>query len=94
MVLVRVMIAKVEDKGAFLEVQGWNCVQWIKEALETLDKDKKALGRRVADWQTVRNAVMAYCQRKKDGHRFDGQEQHDMSKFPTNDLPEGKEVVP
>ncbi|KAI9700031.1 MAG: hypothetical protein M1836_002565 [Candelina mexicana] len=104
MLLVRVMIAKVEDHGQLSSVlrstpirqgeQGWNCVLWIKEALEELQANGKALGTRVTEWAKVREGVMTYIQRKKDQHRFDGRGHFDTSKVPTYDLIEQKETVP
>jgi hypothetical protein len=102
--LVRVMIAKVENKDRLVsiirntpirpDVAGWNCVGWVKEVLETLETDGKALGTGVIEWTKVRNGAMEYCQRKKDEHRFDGKVQFDMSKAATYDLIEGKETIP
>jgi hypothetical protein len=104
MLLVRVMIAKVEKKDRLIstlrdtpikqDVAGWNCVGWVKEALQNLEMDGKALGTAVTDWTKVRNAVMEYCQQQKDKHRFDGQGNYDMTKVPTYDLIEGREVIP
>ncbi|KAF2007406.1 hypothetical protein P154DRAFT_420169 [Amniculicola lignicola CBS 123094] len=104
MLLVRVMIAKVENKDRFIYiirntpirqgVEGWNCVGWVQEALQSLEADGKALGTGVTEWTKVRNAVMEYCQRKKDEHRFDGQGNYDMTKAPTYDLVERKERIP
>ena len=103
MVLVRVMIAKVNNRDRLISilrnvpirphVLGWNCVEWVKEALELLEKDGKALGNSVTEWRTVRNAAMDYCQRKKDEHRFDGKAQFDMITVPTYDLLEKRETV-
>ncbi|KAF2875932.1 hypothetical protein BDV95DRAFT_485478 [Massariosphaeria phaeospora] len=104
MLLVRVMIAKVEKKDRLLAairntpvrqgVAEWNCVAWVQEALRNLEVDGRALGTGVTEWTKVRNAAMEYCQRKKDGHRFDGQGDYDMKKVPTYDLVEGKEKMP
>lgn len=103
MLLVRIMIAKVEDNGQLISIlrntpirqgeQGWNCVLWIKEALEKLEADGKTLGTSVIEWGRVRDGVMTYCQRKKDQHRFDGKGNFDMNKVPTYDLIEQKETV-
>lgn len=103
MILVRVMIAKVKNRDRLIsilrnvpirpDVPGWNCVEWLKEALELLENDGKALGTRVTEWRTVRNAAMDYCQRKKDEHRFDGEAQFDMTIVPTYDLLERGETM-
>ena len=76
MLLVRVMIGKVEDGNSLAQILsttpirqnkvGWNCVAWVREALERLKADGKALGTSVIDWEAVRNESMSYCQRKKD----------------------------
>ncbi|KAH9863394.1 hypothetical protein IAQ61_009671 [Plenodomus lingam] len=104
MVLIRVMIAKVEDRDRIISiirntpirqgVAGWNCVGWLQEALQRLEADGKALGTGVTDWAKIRNAAMEYCQRKKAEHRFDGQGIFDMTKVATYDLIERKEKIP
>ncbi|RMZ67682.1 hypothetical protein GMOD_00001642 [Pyrenophora seminiperda CCB06] len=103
MLLVRVMIAKVENKNRLIQiirntpirpdVPGWNCVGWVQEALQRLEADDKALGTSVLEWTKVRDAAMEYCQKKVDEHRFDGKVTYDMEKVPTFDLLEGKETV-
>jgi hypothetical protein len=104
MLLVRVMIAKVEKKDRFISivrntpirqgVAGWNCVGWVQEALQSLKADRKALGTAMTEWTKVKNTAMEYCERKKEEHRFDGQGNYDMTKVPTYDLVEGKELIP
>lgn len=103
MLLVRIMIGKVEDKARLVSVlrntpirqgqPGWNCVIWVKEVLEGLKADGKAMGTSVLEWESVRDEAMKYCQRKQDQHRFDGQGSYDSSKAPTYDLVEGKETI-
>ncbi|KAJ0414784.1 hypothetical protein BJY00DRAFT_305322 [Aspergillus carlsbadensis] len=93
MLLVRVVIAKVMDRSRVADIfrstpirqgqPGWNCVSG----------DSRALGTNVTDWAKVRNQAMAYCQQKKDQHRFDGRGNFDMGKVPTFDLMEMKEIV-
>ncbi|KAF1835331.1 hypothetical protein BDW02DRAFT_496044, partial [Decorospora gaudefroyi] len=100
----RVMTAKIEKKdrlGAILcstlirqGVQGWNCVSWVQEALQSLEADRKSSGTGVTEWKKVRDAAMEYCQRKKDEHRFDGQGNYDRGKAPTFDLLAGQETIP
>jgi len=67
---------------------------WIKEALEGLKVDGKALGTSVTEWNQVRDGAMTYCQRKKDQHRFDGQGNFNMNKTPTYDLMDDRETIP
>jgi hypothetical protein len=75
MQLVRVLVAKIENYGRFerilqsIQIQGevadWNCVEWVREALEMLESDGKALGTSVVDWKTVRDACMEYVQKRR-----------------------------
>lgn len=103
-ILVRLLVAKVTDRDRLLQVlravpvvqddPDWNCVLWVREALSTLEKDGRAVGTSQLDWQTVRNAAMTYCQKKKNAHRFDGKAKFDMTKPATYDLLEMKETIP
>lgn len=72
----------------------WNCVTWVKDALETLQVDGRALGTSQLDWKTVRDAAMGYCQEKRVQHRFDGSGTFDIRKAPTYSLLEGRETIP
>lgn len=104
MLLVRIMIGKIEKKDRFLsvlrkvpirqEMPGWNCVIWVHEALEALHADGRSLGTSMIDWQRVRDMAMAYVQRKKDEHRFDGLGSFDTKKVPTYDMLKNKETIP
>ncbi|KAI1824292.1 hypothetical protein F4861DRAFT_539175 [Xylaria intraflava] len=79
---------------------GWNCVEWVKEALMRLEKDEekdeKALGTSVLGWQAVRDAAMWYVEEKAAEHRFDGKAeagQFDTRKVATYDLVEETETI-
>ena len=103
MLLVRVLIGKVANMDrlkialrATPVVQGdqmWNCVMWVKNALEVLQAEGGALGTCELGWTTVRDAAMAYCQEKRDQHRFDGSGNFDLSRAPTYSLLEGRETI-
>lgn len=106
MILVRVLVAKIINVDRLVSVlqsvpvrgsePRWNCVEWVKEALEKLQKDGKALGTSVLGWQTVRDTAMWYVEKKAAEHRFDGKAetgQFDTSKVATYDLLEGKETM-
>jgi hypothetical protein len=106
MLLVRVLIGKVTNMQRLESIlqdipvrQGdpaWNCVIWVKQALEKLQADGKAVGTSRLDWPRVRDAAMKYVQDNKDQHRFDGrapQGKFDMKKAATFDLLEGREVI-
>jgi hypothetical protein len=103
MSLVRVMIGKVEKKDVLADtIKGvqirnedpeWNCVIWVKEALEALLL-AGALGTNNAAWAKVRETVMWYMEKKKEEHRYDGQGGFDMDKPATFDMLKDKETIP
>ncbi|KAH0829867.1 hypothetical protein AYO21_10175 [Fonsecaea monophora] len=100
MLLVRVLIDKVNDPSRLDAIlcqtpvkdgaKDWNCVAWLKDALELVGKDKAALGTSVIAWDTVRKAAMEYCNQKKSAGRFSTR--YDLEKIPTYDLLERKEI--
>ncbi|KAJ9609302.1 hypothetical protein H2204_015561 [Knufia peltigerae] len=102
MLLVRVLIGKVDDSArldAILRqtpvrdgLDGWNCVAWLKEALELVSKDKKAVGTSVLVWNTVRKTALDYCNQKKADGRFSSA-RYNPEKVPTYDLLEHKETT-
>ena len=103
MLLVRLMIGKVERRDRLVSIlrsvpirqdeEGWNCVGWVKEALESLRADESAMGKSTLEWQAVRDGVMDYVEKKKAEHRFDGLGSFDMSKVATYDMLEGRETI-
>ncbi|KAG9253201.1 uncharacterized protein F5Z01DRAFT_637460 [Emericellopsis atlantica] len=105
MLLVRVIFAKVKDRdrSEFIlrnipiragEV-GWNCVGWVKKAIETALSDKKALGPpKNLNWDSIRDTAMWYVEKKKAAHRFDGRVKYDQEKAATWDMFDGVELVP
>ncbi len=102
--LARIMIGKVRDAARFETAlrnvpmrqvhRDWNCVYWIKEALETACVDRRSVGSCVVEWSRVRNTAMEFVQKKVDEHRFDGTRDFDMSRPPTYDLVKEKETIP
>ncbi|PLB44812.1 hypothetical protein P170DRAFT_367189 [Aspergillus steynii IBT 23096] len=103
MLLVRIMVAKIIDKTDLVGVlretpvrqdtPGWNCVGWVKEALERVQANGQMVGRQMLEWEAIRNEAMRYCQMKRDQHRFDGKGSFDIQTVPTFDLIEGREIV-
>lgn len=101
--LVRIIIAKVEDTDRLLGImreipiragdEGWNCVGWVKEALDIVCSDGQTVGRCVPDWDRVRDCAMEYCREKIKEGRFDVSGGFDMSIVPTYDLILEKEIV-
>ncbi|KIW39650.1 hypothetical protein, variant [Exophiala oligosperma] len=102
MLLVRVLIGKVDDSARLDAIlrqtpvrdgtDGWNCVFWLKEALERVSKDKKALGTCVLVWDTIRKTAMDYCNQKKADGRFSSAK-FDPDRAPTYDLLVRKEII-
>ncbi|KAM4054575.1 hypothetical protein HRG_005411 [Hirsutella rhossiliensis] len=74
--------------------EGWNCVGWIKEALQAAIGDGRALGTCARDWESVRDTVMWYVEAKKAAHRFDGTVPYDPTKAATWDMLESAELAP
>jgi hypothetical protein len=104
MLLVRIMVGKVKNMGRLQsifertpvrpEVEGWNCVGWVKEALLAAMKDGKALGSCAGEsWESIRDVAMWYVEQKKAAHRFDGTVSFDSSKAATWDMLEGVELI-
>jgi hypothetical protein len=102
MILVRILIAKVEDKARLAQIlrqvpvrreEGWNCVAWVKEALLLVKNSKGVVGTSMVDWEDVRDAALTYCQQKRDQHRFDGSKVWAEDRVPTFDLLQDKETI-
>lgn len=106
MILVRIRVGKVASMERLSSVlrstkikatePGWNCVAWVREALEGLKDDGKALGTSKIDWVSIRDTAMRYVEQEKSQHRFDGtasSEDFSRTKVATWDCLEGKEVV-
>ncbi|KAG6041292.1 hypothetical protein E4U41_005120 [Claviceps citrina] len=102
MLLVRVMIAKIKDRKklkAILrrtpvrpQVQGWNCVYWVKEALEKALQTRGVLGTlENASWDLIRRTAVWYVETKEADHRFDGKGYYNPNEAPTWDMIEGVE---
>ena len=102
MLLIRIVVGKVKDMSRLRaifegtpvrpEVEGWNCVEWVKEALLTAIKDGKALGTSAGDWKSVRDTAMWYVESKKAAGRF--RSPQDESKPPTWDMLGNAELAP
>lgn len=103
MILVRVLIGKVARKERLESVlesvpiradqSGWNCVEWVREAVLGLERDGRALGTCETSWDAIRDTAMRYVEEKRSQHRFDGRGEFDMSKIATWDLLERKETI-
>lgn len=104
MQLVRVMVGKVKTLNRLRstfgsipvrpEIQGWNCVEWVKEALTAAIQDGRALGTSAGGWPKVRDTAMRYVESKKEAHRFDGTVEYSRDKVPTWDLLSNVELIP
>jgi hypothetical protein len=97
MILVRIMLAKVEDTGKLAQLLrqvpigqreegGWNCVAWVKEALLRIERSEGIAGTSELGWEAVREAALSYCRLKRDERRFDGTGKYDPTQVPTFDM--------
>jgi hypothetical protein len=101
--LTRVAIGKVLDIDRLQsilasvpvrpETPNWNCVAWVKEAVETVFKDPTAVSTSIKSWGEVKATAIWYIQKKTLDHRFDGQGGFCGGKAATWDMLESKEVV-
>lgn len=104
MVLVRIMLAKVEDTSELAQLLrqvpigqreegGWNCVAWVREAFLRIERSEDVVGTSVLGWEAVREAALSYCRRKRDQRRFDGTGKYDSTQVPTFDMISIKETA-
>jgi len=107
MLLVRIIISRIRNMDRLINIfqstpiragqpghENWNCVEWVKEALELAGCDGEALQSPTIDWELVRNTAMWYANKKQKEHRFDGQGTYDQSKTATWDLLTRQELIP
>lgn len=105
MILVRIMLAKVEDTDKLAQLLrqvpigqheegGWNCVAWVKEALLRIERSEGVVGTSVLGWYAVREAALSYCRQKRDQRRFDGTGKYDPTQVPTFDMILTRETAP
>ncbi|KAM7197509.1 hypothetical protein V8F20_006654 [Naviculisporaceae sp. PSN 640] len=85
MILVRVVIAKIEDYDRLLEIlasvpmrpedDDFSCVSWMRDCLKVLEEDTTgalSAKSKILDFDVIKPAVLEYVERKKAQHRFDG----------------------
>ena len=104
MLLVRITIAKVARRELLMSIlrgvpvkqgePGWNCVAWVREALDEIRAHAELLGTSRIEWQDVRDTAMWYVEKKKSEHRFDGQGDFDIKRIATYDSIDRQETVP
>ncbi|KAI1193015.1 hypothetical protein F5X97DRAFT_329028 [Nemania serpens] len=104
MLLTRVVIGKVLDKDRLRsviggipvrpETPGWNCVGWVREAVDAVLKDDKALSSTVETWTEIKDTAMHYIESKKASHRFDGQGKLSGGTAATWDMLQNREIIP
>jgi len=106
MLLVQIIIGKIRNIDRLINIfqntpiragqpghESWNCVEWLKEALELVRCDGEALKPPMIDWKLVRNTAMWYVDKKQEEHRFDGQGTYDQSETATWDLLTRQELI-
>lgn len=76
---------------------GWNCVAWVKEAVEELaEEGNDALCSSMLDWPRIRAKALEYTREKVASHRFDGKPatyKFVQEDIPTYDMVTDKEIV-
>lgn len=109
--LTRIQVGKVNNRATLEKTllsvpvrtgqegyDGWNCVAWVKEALERLSAtENDGLGTCRLDWETVRSTALKNTKDKIDTHGFDGKPAtyaFVQDEVPTYDLITETEVVP
>ena len=103
MILVRVMIGKVNSKRRLLSIardetliqdEPWfNCVIWIRDALFSIQSDKRTMGKSLLDWAIVRDEAINYLETKKAQRRFEAGSGFDITRPATWDLLQRKELI-
>lgn len=100
--LVRILIAKVEDETRLLEIMrttpvvqndpNWRCRTWIMDVFSRLSADEKALGTSESDWTKIESVARSFVAEKTDAGRYEKYDELFLPK-PTWDMLQGKELV-
>lgn len=104
MILVRIVLAKVEDTDKLAQLLrqvpigqreegGWNCVAWVKQALLRIERSEGVVGTSALGWEAVREVALSYCRQKRDQRRFDGTGKYDPTRVPTFDMISTRETA-
>lgn len=102
--LARIAVAKILDRDRAEAVlrttplkgdqPGWNCISWVKEALERLHQDGSALGTSVTSWDSIHATALRYAADKKEAHRWDALSTFNLDRVATWSMLENKELIP
>lgn len=104
MLLVRLVVGKVRRRdrvklAATLRKvpvlnndPSFNCVAWVRNALEVLAEGKVARSANL-DWNRIRQKALRYCLEKTVQHRFDGRGSFDLDRVATYDTLIGMETI-
>lgn len=101
--LVRVLIAKVEDEKRLVEIfrnipvvqndPEWRCRTWLANALDAIKADGKAVGTSELDWSKIEKVAREYVATKVASGRYERGVDLKLPK-PTWDMLAEKEIVP
>ena len=101
--LVRVLIAKVEDERRLVEIfrnipvvqndPEWRCRTWLANALDAIKADGKAVGTSELDWSKIEKVAREYVATKVASGRYERGVDLKLPK-PTWDMLAEKEIVP
>lgn len=106
--LTRVLIAKIGDPSSIDAslrsvpvVQGdpdFNCISWVRSAIETLNAHGVLSVSKFVDWSTIDQQCKDYVAKKKQAGRWSSSptsdSKHKFVKIPTWDMLQGREIVP
>ncbi|KAI0998805.1 hypothetical protein K3495_g9392 [Podosphaera aphanis] len=97
--LVRIRIAKVEDKVRLLSIirktptrvdsTSHNNVFWVQDTLHNLKANRQALGTSVLDWKIISEAALKFCKARKKVREAEGISTVNVERFTYNLLKHG-----
>lgn len=105
--LIRVLIAKIADPSSvdaslrgvpiIQESPDWNCISWVRSAIERLNADGVLSESKVVDWSIIDRQCKDYVVKKKEAGRWRAgnspDSTHELVKIPTWDMLQEREVV-
>lgn len=100
--LVRILIAKVKDEARLAEIfrnvpvvqddPSWRCRTWVRNALEAINQDGRAVGTSILDWGQIETVARQYAGDKTEAGRFRDSSLLQQPK-PTWDMLQERETV-
>ncbi|EGE07146.1 hypothetical protein TEQG_06134 [Trichophyton equinum CBS 127.97] len=101
--LARIMIGKIEDEARLVKIfqevplvqndETWRCRTWVKNALTAIEKDGKAVGTSILNWEKIEAKAREYVGEKTAAGRYKNIDDLKLPK-PTWDMIDDKEKLP